>query len=329
VAIDLRRAEGRELVARMAAHVDVLLENFRPGTLAGWGLDDETLRAANPALVVVHVSGFGQTGPRAAEPGFGSIGEAMGGIRHTTGDPDRPSARTGISLGDSLAALFAVVGALAALHERSTSGVGQSVDVAIYEAVAALMESTMADYERAGVTRGRTGSILPGVAPANAYACADGSEVVIAANADQLFVRLCSAIGQPELATDARFKTHEARGSNQHELDELISAWTTSRSSDEVLDVLTAHEVPAGRIYTAPDMLADPHYAAREMVARIANAKGVEAPFANVVPRLSRTPGEVQRGGPTLGAHTREVLRDLASADDAELDRLFAEGVLQ
>ena len=212
VVADLRTAEGRELLGRIARTADVVLENFRPGRLAEFGLDYETLSAANPGVVLVHVSGFGQTGPRSEEAGFGSIGEAVGGIRHTTGDPDRPPARCGISLGDSLASLFAVVGTLAALHERGTSGRGQEVDVAIYEAVAALMESTMADYELGGVVRGRSGGTLPGVAPANAYPTSDGTEVLIAGNADGVFARLCAVMGEPELATDDRYATHTARG---------------------------------------------------------------------------------------------------------------------
>lgn len=329
VAIDLRRPEGRDLVRRMVDHVDVVLENFKPGTLEGWGLGFEVLAAINPRLVMAHVSGFGQTGPRASEPGFGSIGEAMGGIRHTTGDPDRPPARTGISLGDAIAALFAVIGTLSALHERAVSGRGQEVDIAIYEAVAALMESTMADYERAAVVRGRTGSVLPGVAPANAYPAADGAEIVIAANADQVFVRLCAAMGNPALATDERFAGHAGRGRHMDALDGLVTAWTRTLTSDALLRVLTEHDVPAGRIYTAPDMLTDPHYAARDMILRLTNRFGIDAPFAGIVPKLSRTPGGVERPAPALGADTRLVLRELAGVGDEEWARLKRAGVVE
>lgn len=328
VAIDLRTAAGRDLIRSMARHADVVLENFKPGTLESWGLGYRELSSANPGLVMVHVSGFGQTGPMAEQAGFGSIGEAMGGIRHTTGDPDRPPARTGISLGDSLAALFAVIGTLGALHERGRSTRGQEVDVAIYEAVAALMETTMADYERLGVVRGRTGSVLPGVAPANAYPTSDGSEIVIAANADQVFVRLCAAMGNPGMALDARFVDHEARGRHQRELDALVGAWTSSHVADEVLAVLAAAGVPAGRIYTARDMITDPQYRAREMVLRIANSAGVSAPFAGVVPKMSRTPGAVHAGGPRLGEHTRRVLAELAQVDDTRFAELVEQGVV-
>src|SRR4051794_37073896 len=224
VAIDLRDERGREVTRRIASRCDVVLENFKPGTLARWGLDYATLSGDNPGVVVVHVSGFGQTGPRAAEPGFGSIGEAMGGIRYTTGEPDRRPARTGVSIGDSLAGLFAVVGTLAALNERTRSGTGQEVDVAIYEAVMALMESTVADYELGGVTRTRSGGILRDVAPANAYPTLDGRDVVIAGNADAVFARLCEAMERPDLARE--LVTHEARSESQDSLDVEIAEWT-------------------------------------------------------------------------------------------------------
>lgn len=302
VVADLKDADDLAMVRGLALECDVLLENFRPGTLARFGLDHETLSVDNPGIIVTHVSGFGQTGPRASEPGFGSIGEAVGGIRHTTGDPDRPPARTGISLGDSLAAMFAVIGTLAALHERSTSGLGQEVDVAIYEAVAALMESSMADHEVAGVLRQRSGGALTGVAPANAYPTADGAEVVIGANADAIFARLCRAMGRPELADDERYATHEARGAREVELDELVADWTRTLDGDELLELMVQHEVPAGRVYTAADMLADPHYAARGMIQRITSSTGIDLPTLGVVPRFSRTPGSIRSAGPALGS---------------------------
>jgi len=240
----------------------------------------------------------------------------MGGIRHTTGDPDRPPARCGISLGDSLAALFAVIGTLAALNERHVSGQGQEVDVANYEAVFALMESTLVDYELADVVRSRTGSVLPGVAPSNAYRCADGAEVTIAGNADNVFARLCDAMGEPGLATDPRFATHEARGANQEELDLRISSWTGTLPAGELLALLERSGVPAGRIYTAPDILADPQYAARDMILRRLSRGGLEVPLAGVVPRFTRTPGRVRDVGPCLGEHTRRVLTEVGVADD-------------
>ena len=303
VVADLRDADDLAMVTRLATECDVLLENFKPGTLAKFGLDHASLSVASPGIIVTHVSGFGQSGPRSPEAGFGSIGEAVGGIRFTTGDPDRPPARCGISLGDSLAAMFAVIGTLAALHERTTSGRGQEVDVAIYEAVAALMESTLADQEIAGVTRVRTGGALKGVAPANAYPAADG-EVVIAGNADAVFARLCDAMGRPDLATDERYATHGARGARETELDGIVADWTRSLPVDEILALMVEHSVPAGRVYTAADMLADDHYRARDMIQRLTSRTGIDLPTLGVVPRFSRTPGTIRDAGPTLGEHT-------------------------
>jgi len=309
VVADLKDQEDLAFVQRLAGECDVVLENFRPGVLARFGLDHATLSATNPGIIVTHVSGFGQTGPRATEAGFGSIGEAVGGIRHTTGDPDRPPARCGISLGDSLAAMFAVIGTLAALHERSSSGKGQEVDVAIYEAVAALMESSMVDYDIADVIRSRSGGTLPGVAPSNAYPTKDGSEVLIAANADNIFARLCEAMNRPDLAGDERYATHIARGEHERELDEIVSEWTALMNSAELLALLREHTVPAGRVYTAADMLDDEHYAAREMVQRRIARTGVDTPMLGVVPKFSRTPGSITDVGPTLGEHT-DTYRD-------------------
>ena len=328
VALDLRDARSRALLPRLAAQCDIVVENFRPGRLEEWGLDYAALSAGNPALVVVHISGFGQTGPRARDAGFGSIGEAVGGIRHTTGDSDRAPSRAGISLGDALAAMFGVIGALAALTEARRTGKGQEVDVAIYEAVAALMESSMADYELAGVLRGRTGSVLPGVAPSNVYPTADHAEVVIAGNADSVYARLCQAMGRPDLATDARFATHGARGANMAELDELIGAWTATIATADLLATLEAHGVPAGLIFTARDMLADPQYAARDMVLRRRSSQGWDVPMTGVVPRFVGTPGSVRSTGPRLGEHTEEVLRELAGLDDDGWNALRAAGLV-
>jgi formyl-CoA transferase/succinyl-CoA--D-citramalate CoA-transferase len=319
VALDLRQERVRSVIPRLVKRCDLVMENFRPGRLVEWGLGYDVLSEVNPALVMVHISGFGQTGPRSRDAGFGSIGEAVGGIRHTTGNPDLPSTRAGVSLGDALAAMFGVIGALAALTEARSTGQGQEVDVAIYEAVAALMESTMADYELAGVVRGRSGSVLPGVAPSNVYPTADGSDILIAGNADSVFARLCRAMGRPDLAADERYATHGARGQRMEELDELIAAWTASMTAAEVLAVLEEHTVPAGRIYTAPDMLGDPHYLARDMVIRVLAEQGWEVPMAGVVPRFSRTPGSVRHAGPALGADTADVLAEVAGLSEAEI----------
>lgn len=329
VALDLRDERARAVVPRLVAQCDIVVENFRPGRLAEWGLGYDVLSAVNPRLVLVHISGFGQTGPRAADAGFGSIGEAMGGIRHTTGAPDRPPSRTGVSLGDSLAAMFGVIGALAALTRARETGVGQEVDVAIYEAVAALMESTMADYELAGVLRERSGSVLKGVAPSNVYPTADGSEILIAANADSVFARLCTAMGRPDLATDPRYATHLARGEYMDELDGVIAAWTTTLAMPDALSLLEAHGVPAGQIYTAREMLTDPHYLAREMVLRMTSYQGWDVPMTGVVPRFGDTPGSVRRAGPELGADTIDVLSGVAGLSEHEIQDLSAAGLLQ
>lgn len=307
VVLDLHTDQGASAARRLAATADIVIENFRPGQLERWGLGYDDLVAANRGLIMVHVSGYGRTGPRASEAGFGSIGEAMGGIRHTTGPADGPSSRTGISLGDSLAALFAVVGALAALEERHHSGQGQEVDVALYEAVAAVMESSLADAEIAGVVRSRTGGVLPGVAPSNAYPTSDGVEVLIAANADTVFTRLCAAMGRPELADDDRYATHGARGANAAALDQVIGAWTGTLGATELLALLAHHGVPSGKVFTATDALADPHYAARAMVQRLTSTSGLDLPVAGIVPKFSRTPGSLRTPGPALGAHDHLV----------------------
>jgi len=328
IALDLRRDDARALAIRLAQRCDVVLENFRPGTLARWGLDYATLLAANPSLVLVHVSGFGQTGPLAGQAGFGSVGEAMGGIRHTTGSPDRPPSRAGISLGDALASAFGVIGTLAAVVSARATGHGQEVDVAIYEAVAALMESTMVDFELGGVVRGRSGSVLPGVAPSNVYATADGAEVVVAANADAVFGRLCAAMGQPALATDERYATHGARGANMAELDGIIAAWTAGFDADELLQALHDNGVPAGRIYRAKDMFADPHFAARQAIVRLPHPDFGELAMQNVFPKLSASPGAVRAVGPALGADNDGIYRGLLGLGDDELDRLSKAGVI-
>jgi formyl-CoA transferase/succinyl-CoA--D-citramalate CoA-transferase len=324
VVVDLREERARDVVRKLAARCDIVVENFRPGRLEDWNLAYADLSKKNPALVMVHISGFGQTGPLAHQAGFGSVGEAMGGIRHTTGHPDRPPTRAGVSLGDALAAMFGVIGALAALTEARQTGRGQEVDVAIYEAVAALMESSMADFELAGVLRGRSGSTLPGVAPSNVYPTADGSEIIIAGNADSVFARLCEAMGEPELATDERYATHGARGANMDELDDRIAAWTGTFETKDLLALLDRHAVPAGLIYTARDMLSDPQYFARDMVLRRTSTQGWNLPMTGIVPKFSATPGAVRRAGPTLGQDTRDVLREVAGLSDEEIDALLA-----
>jgi crotonobetainyl-CoA:carnitine CoA-transferase CaiB-like acyl-CoA transferase len=328
-AIDLRDPRGQDLVRKLAAQSDVVLENFRPGTLSRWKLDYEHLSQLNPRIVVVHVSGFGQSGPYQADAGFGSVAEAVGGIRFTTGDPDRPPARAGVSLGDSLASLFAVIGTLVSLVERASSDRGQEVDVAIYEAVFALMESTVADYAVAGVTRNRSGGTLAGVAPANSYPTADAALLVIAANADSVFGRLTAAMGQPALAADERFSTHEMRGRHAKEIDEIIADWTCKLPAQQVISTLRGHGVPVGQINDARAILEDPHFAEREMVIWQERPDREPIPMNGVVPKFGRTPGAIRSSGPALGEHTRELLARLCDVDDAAFAELAGHGIIQ
>jgi formyl-CoA transferase len=328
VTCNLRTPQGQDLVRRLVARADVLLENFRPGTLERWGLSPEQLWEINPRLVITRVTGFGQSGPYAPRAGYGSIGEAMGGIRHVTGEPDRPPSRAGVSLGDSLAATYAALGTLVALHQRERSGRGQVVDSAIYEAVLAMMESLVPEWQVAGYQRERTGPVLPNVSPSNVYPTADGEAILIAANQDTVFRRLAAAMGRPELADEERYATHGARGASMAELDELIGVWTAQRKADELLELLAAQGVPAGRIYRAKDMLADPHFAARESIVRVPHPQFGELAMQNVFPRLSETPGRVRHAGPELGEHNDDVYRGLLGLGDDELEGLRREGVL-
>ncbi|GAA2727402.1 CoA transferase [Actinocorallia aurantiaca] len=327
VTLNLREAAGQDLARRIIAEADVLVENFRPGTLERWGLSPETLWELNPGLIITRVTGYGQNGPYSPRAGFGSIGEAMGGIRYVTGDPNSAPARAGISLGDELAGTFAALGTLVALHARARTGKGQVVDSALYEAVFALMESLIPEWELAGYQRERTGSVLPNVAPSNVYPTSDGP-VLIAANQDTVFSRLAEVMGRPELADDQRYSTHGARGANAEELDELIAAWTATLTSDEVLDKMHANGIPAGLTYRAKDMLADPHFKAREAIIKLAHPEFGEFPMQNVFPKLSGTPGEVRSVGPELGANNTEIYTGLLGLTAEELEKLRADGVI-
>ncbi|MEO3784763.1 CoA transferase [Actinocorallia sp. B10E7] len=327
VTLNLREPEGQDLARRIIAQADVLVENFRPGTLERWGLSPEALWELNPGLIITRVTGYGQNGPYSPRAGFGSIGEAMGGIRYVTGDPGSAPARAGISLGDELAGTFAALGTLVALHARQRTGKGQIVDSALYEAVFALMESLVPEWELAGYQRERTGSVLPNVAPSNVYPTKDGP-VLIAANQDTVFRRLAEVMGRPELADDERYATHGARGANAEELDELIGVWTASLTSDEVLEKMHANGIPAGLTYRAKDMLADPHFKAREAIIRLAHPEFGEFPMQNVFPKLSGTPGRVRSVGPELGANNTEIYGGLLGLTEAELEKLQADGVV-
>lgn len=328
VTCNLRDPEGQALARRLLDTADVVVENFRPGTLERWGLGPEQLWETNPGLIVTRVTGYGQTGPYAPRAGFGSVGEAMGGIRYVIGDPDSPPVRAGISLGDSLAATFACLGTLVALHSRERTGRGQVVDSAIYEAVLAMMESLVPEWAIAGYQRERTGAILPNVAPSNVYPTADGDLVVIAANQDSVWGRLATTMGRAELAVDERYAMHGARGANMAELDDVIAAWTATVDADPLLELLHAGGVPAGRIFRAKDMLADPHFAAREAIVRITHKDFGEVPMQNVAPKLSATPGAVRTAGPELGEHNQSVWGDLLGVAPGDLLRLQADGVI-
>jgi formyl-CoA transferase len=328
VTANLRDERGQDLVRRLVAETDVLVENFRPGTLERWGLGYDELSAINPGLIMVRVTGYGQTGPYAPRAGYGSIGEAMGGLRYVVGAPDRPPSRVGISIGDSLAGTYAAYGALAAIHARERTGRGQVVDSAIYEAVLAMMESLVSEYTVAGYTRERTGSILPNVAPSNVYPTAGGDQILIGANQDTVFVRLAEVMGQPELADDPRYATHSARGEHQDELDGLIADWTARHDADQLLADLEAHGVPAGRIFRAADMLDDPHFAARETIVSVPHRRFDDLRMQNVAPRLSDTPGAVRWAGPELGEHNDEIYSELLGLDEATLTALRTDEII-
>ena len=311
IALDLRASEGQALVRQLVAEADVLIENFRPGAMEQWGLGPDVLLALNPRLIMLRISGYGQTGPYRDRPGFGVVAEAMSGLRHLTAEPGRVPVRVGVSIGDTLAALHGVIGILIALNERSRSGSGQVVDVALYEAVFNCMESLLPEYSAFGAVREAAGSALPGIAPSNAYRCAGDSYVLVAGNGDSIFKRLMTAIDRPDLANDPGLADNTGRVERVAEIDAAIGNWTATRSVDAVLAVLDAASVPAGRIYTVADIAADPHYRAREMIQTIQMDDGVDLDIPGVVPKLSRTPGSHQRNAPTVGQDTDGILQSM------------------
>lgn len=320
IAIDLKAAEGQDIIRRLVADTDIVVENFRPGALEAWNIGWPQLSAINPGLVMVRLSGYGQTGPYKSRPGFGSIAEAMGGLRHLTGYPDRAPVRVGVSIGDSIAALYGAIGALMALRQREVNGgAGQVVDVALYEAVFALMESLLPEYDMFGFIRERTGSSLPGIVPSNTYPTRDGKYVVIGANNDSIFKRFMHAIGRGDLADDPELANNAGRTKRTDEIDGVIEAWTRSVDLERALDVLNAAEVPAGKIYDIADIATDPQYAAREMLQSFALSGGASIKLPGIVPKLERTPGQTRWLGPRLGEHTHEILSSLGySAHDIE-----------
>ncbi|SDL66961.1 Crotonobetainyl-CoA:carnitine CoA-transferase CaiB [Franzmannia pantelleriensis] len=327
VSLDLRSAQGQDLVRRLVSEADVLVENFRPGTLEGWGLGYDALAALNPRLIMVRVSGYGQTGPYRDKPGFGVIGEAMGGLRYLTGQPGEPSVRVGVSIGDSLSALYAVIGTLLALQERQRSGLGQEIDVALYESVFAMMESLLPEYDATGQVREPGGSALPGITPSNAYRTRDGDFVLIAGNGDSIFKRLMDVIGRADLAEDPALAHNDGRSQHAAKIDAAIEAWSVTLGRDDILAALDAARVPAGFPYTAADIASDPHYLAREMIQSITRPDGRPLKVPGVLPRLSATPGRLGNGGPALGQHTDEVLDELG-IDDETRTKLRSAGII-
>ena len=328
VTLNLREPQGQEILRNLASQADILIENFRPGTMERWGLGYDVLSRNNPGLIMVRVTGFGQDGPYSDRAGFASVCEAMGGLRYISGYPDRPPVRVGISIGDTLAGIHGAIGALVALHQREKSGEGQVVDSAIFESVLGVMESLVPDYDRAGKIRERNGGSLPGIAPSNAYPARDNRDVIIGANQDSVFRRLCAAMGQPTLADHPDYATHRARGANQQAIDDAVAAWTRQHDAQEIVDRLAEAGVPAGLIFRAPDMLADPHFNARKSIVMVPDRKGKPLPMQNVFPRLTKTPGTIRHAGPQLGEHTNEVLKGWLDMNDAQLDTLRSSSII-
>lgn len=328
VSANLRVPEGQELVRKLAAKADILIENFKPGTMEKWGLGPDALHAINPRLIIARMSGYGQTGPYSERAGFGGIGEAMGGWRYIVGEPDRPPSRMGVSIGDTLTATYGCMGVLAALHAREKTGKGQVVDAALYESVLQVMESLVPEYDLMGIIRERSGSILPGIAPSNVYRCKDG-EYMIGANKDSLWKRLAEAMGRPELGDDPRYATHVARGTNQFELDDLINDWTQTLTVDELDALMTEYSIPAGRVYRAPEMLADPHFKAREAIIEVETERFGKLKMQNAFPKLSGTPSGVRRPAPSVvGQHNAEIYGELLGMSADELAAKQEAGII-
>ena len=334
VALDLKQPEAQEIVRKLAAQADVLIENFRPGAMEGWGLGPQVLQAANPALIMLRISGYGQTGPYRDRPGFGVVAEAMGGLRHLTGEPGRVPVRVGVSIGDTIASLHGVIGVLMALQHRhrtvgaaAPKGLGQVIDVALYEAVFNCMESLLPEYSAFGAVRGPSGSAMPGIAPTNAYRCADGAHAIIAGNGDSIFKRLMRAIGRDDLGLDPALADNAGRVLRVQEIDQAIGEWAQQLSVDQVLATLEQAGVPAGKIYTIADIAADPHYAERGMLAQVSLDDGTRVAVPGFVPKLSLTPGSHRRNAPALGQDTEAVLREVG-VTAGQLAALRARGVV-
>jgi formyl-CoA transferase len=327
VALDLKDPAAQDIVRRLATDADVLIENFRPGAMEGWGLGPEPLLTLNPRLIILRISGYGQTGPYRDKPGFGVVAEAMSGLRHLTAEPGRVPVRVGVSIGDTLAALHGVIGILLALQERHRSGQGQVIDVALYEAVFNCMESLLPEYSAFGAVREPAGSALPGIAPSNAYRCSDGGYALIAGNGDSIFKRLMATIGRDDLGRDPALADNAGRVARVVEIDAAIGAWAAQRTVDEVLAALDAAAVPAGRIYTVADIAKDPHYQARGMIDHVHMDDGTELAVPGITPKLSRTPGGHRRNAPAIGQDTDAVLRGIGLTP-AQIQALKDQGIV-
>ena len=328
LALDLRTPEGQGIVRQLATEADVLIENFRPGAMEGWGLAPDDLIALNPKLIVLRISGYGQTGPYRNRPGFGVIGEAMGGLRHLTAEPGRVPVRVGVSIGDTLSALHGVIGILLALQHRHVTGKGQVIDVALYESVFNCMESLLPEYSAFGAVRGPAGSALPGIAPTNAYRCKEGAYALIAGNGDSIFKRLMTLIGRTDLANDPMLGDNTGRVARVEEIDQAIETWTLHQSVDDVLQALDSVSVPAGKIYSIADIANDPHYAARGMLQEITMTDGSNLKVPGVVPKLSVTPGQHRRNAPDLGQDTDDILKEMGLTSE-QIQKLKASGIVE
>ncbi len=326
LSLDLKQAEAQDIVRTLITEADILIENFRPGTLEGWGLDPERLLELNPKLIILRISGYGQTGPYRDKPGFGVVAEAMGGLRHLTAEPGRVPVRVGVSIGDTLASLHGVIGILLALQERHQSGKGQVIDIALYEAVFNCMESLLPEYSAFGEVRQAGGSALPGIAPSNAYLCADGGYVLVAGNGDSIFKRLMGMIGRNDLATDPALENNDGRVARVAELDRAIGEWAKTMTTDQALQLLDSVAVPAGKIYTVADITNDPHYKARGNIETIQMRDGTTLDVPGVIPKLSRTPGSIKTLAPDIGENTDAILRDIGLTDD-QVASLKARGI--
>lgn len=330
ITLNLKEKESAEIVKNLVKEVDIVVENFRPGTMEKWGIGYEDLKEINPSIIMVRISGFGQTGPYKDKAGFGSVGESIGGLRYVTGYPDRPPTRIGVAIGDSLTAMFGVIGALMALHHRDKSPdkEGQFIDAALYESVFAVMESSLTEYMKVGAVRERTGTSLPSVAPSNNYPTKGGEWIVIGANSDNIFKRLTKVMDMEELAEDERFSTHNARGENQEEIDRIISEWTIKYDMDDIVSKMDEAGVPAGGIYSVEDIANDVHYYARDMILKVMDKQMGELYMPGVVPKMSETPGKVKWTGPELGEHNSEIYKDLLNIGDDQYSELKERGVI-